>query len=122
LQHRKKILTLDFDGVLHSYTTKWSGAASIPDPPVDGALEFLREAVEKFDVHILSTRSHQPGGISAMNQWCCDWFGVEITKRLTFAEVKPPAHVSLDDRGLTFDGKFPSVQSLLDFVPWIKRR
>lgn len=65
----KPILCLDFDGVIHSYSSGWKGAAVIPDPPVPGALEFIREAVEHFDVQIFSSRSHQWGGKRAMKRW-----------------------------------------------------
>ena len=60
---------LDFDGVLHSYTSGWKGADVIPDPPVEGAIAFLREAVKHFQVEIFSSRSHQPGGGYAMRDW-----------------------------------------------------
>lgn len=66
---RKPILTLDFDGVIHSYTSGWKGAAVIPDPPVPGALEFIVRALDKFEVNILSSRSHQWGGRRAMKRW-----------------------------------------------------
>lgn len=66
---RKAILCLDFDGVLHSYSSGWKGASVIPDPPVEGALEFVFNALKKFDVHILSSRSHQWGGRRAMKRW-----------------------------------------------------
>ena len=62
----KPILCLDFDGVIHSYTSGWKGADVIPDPPVDGALDFLERASAHFDVQIFSSRSNQPGGIEAM--------------------------------------------------------
>ena len=45
------ILCLDFDGVLHSYTSGWLGADVIPDPPVPGYAQFLLRAVEVFEVH-----------------------------------------------------------------------
>lgn len=65
----KPILCLDFDGVLHSYSSGWKGAAVIPDPPVPGALEFLANATDSFTVAILSSRSHQWGGRRAMKRW-----------------------------------------------------
>jgi hypothetical protein len=65
----KPILCLDFDGVIHSYSSGWKGADTIPDPPVAGAIQFLREAVEHFRVAIFSSRSNQVGGIQAMRQW-----------------------------------------------------
>jgi hypothetical protein len=65
----KPILVLDFDGVLHSYTSGWQGARTISDPPVPGALQFLAESMACFKVAILSSRSHQFGGRRAMKQW-----------------------------------------------------
>lgn len=65
----KPILCLDFDGVLHSYTSGWKGASNIPDPPVPGALEFLVGSLKDFRVCILSSRSHQWGGRRAMKRW-----------------------------------------------------
>lgn len=65
----KPILCLDFDGVLHSYTSGWKGATVIPDPPVPGALEFVVGALDRFQVAILSSRSHQWFGRYAMKRW-----------------------------------------------------
>lgn len=65
----KPILCLDFDGVLHSYTSGWKGARNIPDGPMPGALEFLVEATNYFAVSVLSSRSHQFGGRRAMKRW-----------------------------------------------------
>jgi hypothetical protein len=65
----KKSICLDFDGVLHSYTSGWQGATNIPDKPVDGALHFLFNAILKFDVYIYSSRSHKFGGRTAMKKW-----------------------------------------------------
>ena len=70
----KPILCLDFDGVIHSYTSGWKGPRIIPDPPVPGALQFLQEALLHFDIHILSSRSHQWGGRRAMKKWLIQSF------------------------------------------------
>ena len=70
----KRIICLDFDGVIHSYTSGWQGAAVIPDPPVDGALDFIFEAVRKFDVAILSSRSKHLRGRWAMKRWLYEHF------------------------------------------------
>lgn len=65
----RPILCLDFDGVLHSYTSGWKGASVIQDPPVPGALEFIVEARKHFSVAVFSSRSHQWGGRRAMKRW-----------------------------------------------------
>lgn len=65
----KPILSVDFDGVIHSYTSGWQGASKIPDMPVPGALEFLVEATHYFKINIYSCRSNQFGGRRAMKRW-----------------------------------------------------
>jgi len=69
---QKPILCVDFDGVLHSYTSSWRGARVIPDMPVKGALQFLAEATTYFQVMIFSSRSRYLGGRRAMKHWLWD--------------------------------------------------
>lgn len=125
----KPILCLDFDGVIHSYASGWKGANIIPDPPVDGAIAFMLGALNHFDVVILSSRSNQPGGISAMRLWLREhangaWWespagpGLEDVR---FVTEKPSAFVTIDDRALTFDGTWPDIETLKAFKPWNKK-
>lgn len=151
---RKPTLVLDFDGVLHSYSSGWKGARVIPDPPVPGALEFVVRALDRFTVAILSSRSHQWGGRRAMKRWlvaaledCAgtfettpDWLLAHIhafadpwpdqvgwdIRRIVHREIqwplfKPPAHVTIDDRALTFNGDWPALADIAAFRPWNKR-
>lgn len=125
----KPILCLDFDGVLHSYASGWKGADIIPDPPVPGAIAFLRQAVEHFDVHIFSSRSNQPGGRTAMAEWLGRYVAAERLSdhedlawagAINWPTEKPPAMVTLDDRAITFTGSWPSMGELRGFKPWNK--
>jgi hypothetical protein len=125
----KPILCLDFDGVVHSYTSGWQGAGVIPDPPVEGAIAFMLEALNHFDVVVFSTRSNQSGGRAAMRNWLhghagAAWYGSPAGPGLEdvrFVNEKPPAMVTLDDRALTFDGTWPALETLKAFKPWNKR-
>lgn len=50
---------------------------------------------------------------------------VEHAAELVISEIKwpyfkPPAMVTLDDRAITFRGRWPHPAALLDFVPWNK--
>ena len=125
----KKILGLDFDGVLNGYQSGWIAAHFIPDPPVPGAIEFLEAALGAFDeVHIYSSRANGDGGVRAMQTWVKYWVEKTLpleranqllnSKNIVFATQKPPAMVMLDDRALTFTGKFPTMDELLAFKPW----
>lgn len=124
----KPILCLDFDGVIHSYVSGWKGADAIPDRIVDGAMRFIRDAQDHFTVAIFSSRSNQPGGLAAMQGYIEDNFtayfcGEDVSANLAAIEwplEKPPAMITIDDRALTFDGTWPSIESLRTFQPWNK--
>lgn len=127
---RKPILCLDFDGVIHSYTSGWKGADVIPDPPVPGAMAFIDLATDFFTVAIYSSRSGQRGGVKAMKAWMqthmretmgpdrtrCD----DVLAEIQWPTEKPPAMVTIDDRALTFTGEWPSIDMLKAFQPWNK--
>lgn len=135
---RAPILCLDFDGVIHSYSSGWQGARVIPDPPVPGALQFMAEALEHgWDVVVHSSRARYFGGRRAMRRWlrehaeaCALWHDDDSAVaaylpglcRVRFSLLKPPALVTLDDRAVTFLGVFPDPQALRQFAPWNKRR
>lgn len=129
---RKPILCLDFDGVIHSYTSGWKGADKIPDPPVPGAIDFISDAINYFDVQIYSSRSNQDGGVRAMKKWLAKhWrehaqeppvcFDSLVETAIGWPTAKPPAMVTLDDRALNFDGSWPAIDDLQNFKPWNKR-
>lgn len=126
----KPILCLDFDGVLHNYTSGWKGAKIIPDGPVEGAAEFLRDAVEEFEVHILSSRSHQEGGIESMRIWLQlvlteilgEDVGLKVLGEIQTPTFKPPALVTIDDRAIQFTGEWPKIEDLKNFKPWSDKR
>lgn len=123
MEPSKPIICLDFDGVIHSYASGWQGGTVIPDPPVPGAIAFLREAVQHFRVAIHSSRSHMPGGREAMIRALDRWAEAETgsndwTDVIDWPAYKPPAFVTIDDRALTFVGTFPSMDMLKKFKPW----
>lgn len=117
----KPILCLDFDGVIHSYTSGWKGAETIPDPPVPGAVEFLSEALGSFAVAIYSSRSHQPGGRKAMQIWLAQHSHPDLVDSISWPDHKPSAMVTIDDRAITFTGEWPSIETLKNFKPWNKK-
>lgn len=127
MKKRKPILCLDFDGVLHSYTSGWKGARNIPDRPVPGAMVFLAGVVDDFHVAIYSSRSRYFLGRYAMRRWVVRWLrkagyqGIplkRILKQISWPETKPPAFVTLDDRAVQFTGNWPTVSFLKSFRPW----
>lgn len=143
----KYTICLDFDGVLHSYRSGYQGKPwIIPDPPVPGALEWLREFYERSELGevnaiaaIYSTRSKSIRGRLAMKRWLYRWlkheFGyaggptwdpvcLEIPRWVQWPWFKPPALVTVDDRAIRFEGNWddPELQPdrLLKQRPWFR--
>lgn len=138
-----KTLCVDFDGVIHSYSSGWKGLTEIPDPPVPGAFEFLTRAVEAdFVVCIYSSRSkgnshikvNEPftpvqsasikldmTGVKAMRAWFVEHgLAADVLSRLKFPLVKPAAMMTIDDRAVCFNGVFPTLEWIDSFKPWNK--
>lgn len=113
-------IVVDFDGVLHSYSTGWVDAETIPDPPVPGAQSWVDDMLTAgWDVVIVSTRAREPGGRRAIVEWLLRH---EFAVGLKVQHDKPPALVYLDDRAMRFDGSWPSLKDVqIASVPWTKR-
>ncbi len=127
----KPILCFDFDGVIHSYKSGWKGPRTITDPPVPGAIEFMFEALAAgWDVVIHSSRSRYLLGTRAMRSWLRThartyWRDGALgpgLESVRFSRFKPPAKVTIDDRAITFAGKFPTLEALSEFKPWYNRK
>jgi len=128
---RRYIVCVDFDGVIHSYSSGWArnkpqeeAALIINDPPVEGAFDWLEAlAVDnRFEVCVYSSRSKYPGAPKAMQRWMLDHgFNREAVTHLQWPTQKPAANMTIDDRAFCFEGDFPSREWLLRFKPWNKR-
>lgn len=129
----KPILCLDFDGVIHSYTSGWQGAGVASDPPVEGTGDFLFEATRRFRVAIYSSRSKSLAGRACMRRYIREHFNYSLTfspghekwdwlpEAIEWPWFKPSAFITIDDRALTFDGTWPALDTLAAFKPWNKR-
>jgi len=127
----KPILCLDFDGVIHSYTSGWQGDTVISDPVVPGFFEWAEQAAKHFNLVIYSSRSKNPDAIKAMQFylyeqrkiWRMAGGKTETDEPLSFefASEKPKAFLTIDDRAITFEGIWPDVKTLREFKPWNKR-
>ena len=117
----KKIISIDFDGVICERKGKWKGNLIIDNKPVSGALEFLRSLLhdERFIVYIFSSRCKNKMFDTAFKGWASKYgLSYDDMEGLNFAATKPPAFVQIDDRCIRFDGAFPSAEEILNYKTW----
>lgn len=116
----RQTVAVDFDGVLHSYTTPWKNPETIPDPPVPGAIEWLKSLFPKFNVVVFTARAQTPAGKAAVREWLARE-GIYHGEPLEVSYEKKPAIVYVDDRGYRFTGaNWPSIDEIYKMKPWWK--
>jgi hypothetical protein len=131
----KPILCIDFDGVVHSYGSGWRDG-EIYGNVIPGFFDWAEVAKDHFRLVIYSSRSKTEEGVIAMRKWLHEqrraWCitsglpndGPELTE-IEFAHEKPPAFLTIDDRALTFNGRWDDAmwrpENLLAFKPWMNR-
>jgi hypothetical protein len=122
-------VAVDFDGVIHSYTTPWINAHTIPDPPVPGAMRWLHHTVQSFNVVIYSTRCKTWRGRRAIRAWLKEHSGIlweqipgfRGLEDVELSREKPPALIYVDDRAYRFTGEnWPSKDEIHKLRPWNK--
>ncbi len=116
----RKVIAVDFDGVINSFASGWTSANDLPDPPTDGAIHWLSELINSpYKVVIFSARNEDWRAVLAMETWLRKYgmhpFNVS---KLSFPTKKPACHMLIDDRCFCFRGNFPTLSMIDDFVPW----
>lgn len=132
----KPTIAIDFDGVIHSYTSGWKGAHIIPDLPVPGAMAFLSYLADDgtpANAAIFSARARTWRGRRAIRAWLRKhagglWhesMGTQGIESIPVTAKKPIASVYLDDRAVRFEGMFPelrheAIKAFAERKPWHK--
>ena len=105
IKENKRIIAVDFDGVIHEYSQGWWNG-SIYDGPVNGALDALLKLKKNFDIIIFTTREDH----GAIRQWIriqaeIYLFNTEELNtllELPITNKKPLAFAFIDDRAIRF--------------------
>lgn len=128
-QKRKPIICIDFDGVIHDYKKGWQDG-SIYGDVVPGFFEWAGIAAQYFTLVIYSSRSKDPDQIWAMREWMRAQWDIagkpswtcsnDMLSDFEFANEKPPAFLTIDDRAICFTGDWSALspETLRNFKPW----
>jgi len=113
-----KTVVFDFDGVINSYKSGWTGEGVdvIVDEPVAGIKEVIDELRQRgYEVAIVSSRCQEQKGIDAINSWL-NLYNIKVDK---VCATKLPAIVYVDDRAINFNGKTEGlVEKICTFRSW----
>ena len=111
---KQKTVCLDFNGVVHSYTTPWKDIYTIADGPVEHtawAIKSLRNI--GYRVVVFSARS-DPDAI-------LDWLDKHDIEVDEVCSKKPGASVFVDDKAVTFRGSWAdTIVDIQEFKQWNK--
>ena len=132
------IICVDFDGVIHSYTSGWKGIDVIPDPPVEGAIKWLEDNLPVPEAICMMAPPHKGPIVQIYSSRSKSWFGRRAMKMwlikqglhpayiteglLKFPVKKPAAFLTIDDRAICFNGTFPTTEEMLAFKPWYRNK
>lgn len=111
-----KTIVIDFDGVIHSYMSGWKGIDNIPDLPVPGILEAIKEIrAAGYYVSVVSSRARETKGVEAI--WAyLKKHGIKVD---SVGSEKVPGICYIDDRAICFDGKPERLLGQIkSFKPW----
>ena len=114
----KPTVVIDFDGVIHSYTSGWQGADQCSDPLVEGIDEVIKDLRKDHKVVIVSSRAKTIKGKIAIRNYLKK-YNIEVDG---IQNEKPPAIVYIDDRTICFTGNTNNLaEQVRNFKPWHKK-
>lgn len=91
-------VSVDFDGVLHSYKSGWTGYRPT-DEPEPGALDFISDLMgEGYTPVVVSARADCEEGVTEIRKWLALWGFPEM--EVTGRKVAAVAYV--DDRAVHY--------------------
>ena len=114
----KPTVAIDFDGVIHSYTSGWQGADKCQDGLVAGIDCAIADLRKDHKVIVVSSRAATPEGRVAIRDYLKK-YNIEVDG---IQAEKPPAIVYIDDRAICFNGFTGTLaKQVREFKPWYRR-
>jgi hypothetical protein len=114
----KPTVAIDFDGVIHSYTSGWQGVDECPDPMVPGIDTAIADLRTDHKVIVVSSRAATPEGRIAIRDYLKK-YNIEVDG---IQNEKPPCIVSIDDRAICFNGYADILaKQVREFKPWYSK-
>lgn len=102
----RKVLAIDFDGVIHNAHLGW-GDGTCYGEPIDGAIDAIKELSKKFEIVIFTAKAKPDRpmvdgktGIELVKEWFEKYLILDCISAIT--SEKPRAEIYIDDNGYRF--------------------
>lgn len=130
--HNDYEIAIDFDGVLHLYSSGWTGHDNVADGPVsDMSIPWLVALAKEFGpnkvcIHTcrLSVPQQAPEAAEAIRAWLVTHgMDRELADEIHYWDKpgKPNARLYIDDRAFHFDGTYPTPDEIRAHKAYYKR-
>lgn len=106
-QTTRKVVAIDFDGVIHNANQGWGDGTCYGDP-LPGAIESIKSLAEKYDIVIFTAKAkpdrpvvNGKTGAMLVREWFIKHGIMDCIKSIT--SEKPRAELYIDDNGYRFE-------------------
>ena len=114
-KHKKRVICLDFDGVIHAHLLSWKDRQTVSSGVVDGVVEAIEQLRRSYVVKVHSGRCCEESGRQAIEDWL-KVKGIEVDE---VCKDKPQAYLYVDDRGIQFKGDWSqTIKDIEGFRQW----
>lgn len=111
-------IAFDFDGVINSYVSGWTGIDLVVDEPVKGIIDFIKDCQKTYkEVAIFSSRCCSSLGIETIDNYLKK-YGVNIN---TYLNEIDDTYILVDDRAIDYTKVNDIVAYLSTFDSWVKK-
>jgi 3-deoxy-D-manno-octulosonate 8-phosphate phosphatase KdsC-like HAD superfamily phosphatase len=111
----KKVISIDLDGVLNTYSGHHDYDENKICPIKEGAYEFLEKLSKIFDIEIFTVRDKE-----LVENWIKENNISKFISKVT-DKKNPYSQIILDDRAIQFKGDYiKTYQEIIDFKPYWK--
>ena len=112
---RKKIICLDFDGVIHDHLLTWKGIDIIEGMPTQDAKETITQLKDTYTIIVYSGRCKEQRGVDAISEW----LGKHEIDVDEVSNCKPLADYYVDDKAIRFNGDWDGmIHDIENAVHW----
>ena len=113
LEHERKNIAIDFDGVIHTFDKGWYDGTCYGEP-VKGAIDAIKTISENYDIIVFTGKAlpdrplvNGKPGKQLVTEWLEEYELMQYIKEVTY--TKPRAEYYIDDKAIEFTNNWTEI-------------